>query len=84
MYSGQILQASAGADSSANIMGARSIQSQDNGESAEVGYKTFLGHLFDLLEERISGDRYDEGVRQLVGNQVRDGIALADIITGSV
>lgn len=27
-------------------------------------------HLYDLLEEKISTERYDEGVRQLVGNQV--------------
>lgn len=40
-------------------------------DKEEIGYKTFLGHLYDLLEEKINTDRYEEGVRQLVGNQVR-------------
>ncbi|CAN0488227.1 unnamed protein product, partial [Ectocarpus sp. 12 AP-2014] len=26
---------------------------------------------YDLLEEKINTERYEEGVRQLVGNQVR-------------
>lgn len=42
-----------------------------NGDKEEIGYKTFLGHLYDLLEEKINTERYEEGVRQLVGNQVR-------------
>ncbi|CAM9156410.1 unnamed protein product [Ectocarpus sp. 4 AP-2014] len=40
-----------------------------NGDKEEIGYKTFLGHLYDLLEEKINTERYEEGVRQLVGNQ---------------
>lgn len=59
----QVLRASAG------VTGSRA-QAID-GDKEEVGYKTFLGHLFDLLEEKINTDRYEEGVRQLVGNRVR-------------
>ncbi|CAM9121207.1 unnamed protein product, partial [Hapterophycus canaliculatus] len=40
-----------------------------NGDKEETGYRTFLGHLYDLLEEKITMERYEEGVRQLVGNQ---------------
>lgn len=43
----------------------------DGGDKEEIGYKTFLGHLYDLLEDKINTERYEEGVRQLVGNQVR-------------
>lgn len=35
-----------------------------------AGYETFLVHLYDLLEDKINAERYDEAVRQLVGNQV--------------
>lgn len=59
----QVLRASAGVTGS-------STQAID-GDKEEVGYKTFLGHLFDLLEDKINTDRYEESVRQLVGNRVR-------------
>lgn len=44
------------------------------GDKEETGYRTFLGHLYDLLEEKITMERYEEGVRQLVGNQVRTNV----------
>lgn len=59
----QVLRASAGVTGS--VIGAI------DGDKEEIGYKTFLGHLYDLLEEKINTDRYEEGVRQLVGNRVR-------------
>lgn len=59
----QVLRASAGVTGS----GTQAI----DGDKNETGYKTFLGHLFDLLEEKINTDRYEEAVRQLVGNRVR-------------
>lgn len=42
----------------------------DGSDKEKSSYTTFLAHLFDLVEEKITMDRYDEGVRQLVGNQV--------------
>lgn len=59
----QVLRASAGIVST----DMRSVV----GDKEEIGYKTLLGHLYDLLEEKITSERYEEGVRQLVGNQVR-------------
>lgn len=50
----------------------------------EIGYKTFLGHLFDLLEDKINTDRYEEGVRQLVGNRVRRDSAAAAFFTSQI
>lgn len=60
----QALRASAGVapkDGAPTLMGTCTEQ---------IAYKIFLGHLHDLVEEKITSDRYDEGVRQLVGNQV--------------
>eukprot|EP00752_Nemacystus_decipiens_P012829 g11361.t1 len=57
----EVLRASAGVTGS-------STQAID-GDKEEIGYNTFLGHLFDLLEEKINTDRYEESVRQLVGNR---------------
>lgn len=59
----QVLRASAGVTGA----GTQLI----DGDKEESGYRTFLGHLFDLLEEKINTDRYEESVRQLVGNLVR-------------
>lgn len=59
----QVLRASAGIAST----DVRSV----GGDNEGLGYKTLLGHLYDLLEEKITTERYEEGVRQLVGNQVR-------------
>lgn len=58
----QVLRASAGIPGSDTHL--------VDGDKEEVGYKTFLGHLYDLLEDKINTERYEEGVRQLVGNQV--------------
>lgn len=57
----QILQAKAG--------GVKASEGNE-GSSDGNGYKTFLGHVYDLLEDKITTERYEEGVRQLVGNQV--------------
>lgn len=46
-------------------------EEESDKDSQELTYKTFLGHLYDLVEDKINSERYDEGVRQLVGNQVR-------------
>lgn len=42
-------------------------------DEAELRYKTFLAYLCDLIEDKINAERYDEGVRQLLGNQVPSG-----------
>lgn len=68
----QVLQESAGVESTAAITGVVKGRSHSSGDAGEIAYKTFLGHLYDVLEEKINNDRYDEGVRQLVGNQVRE------------
>eukprot|EP00903_Cladosiphon_okamuranus_P009925 g9422.t1 len=57
----EVLRASAG------VTGSRTQPIA--GDKEETGYRTFLGHLFDLLEEKINTDRYEESVRQLVGNR---------------
>lgn len=66
----QVLQASAGVGSNDRFASTEATNSVMGGDEQNVGYQTFLGHLYDLLEEKISSERYDEGVRQLVGNQV--------------
>lgn len=66
----QVLQASAGVESNDRFASTEATNSAMGGDEQNVGYQTFLGHLYDLLEEKISSERYDEGVRQLVGNQV--------------
>ena len=66
----KVLRASAAGIASTDAIGSTNSKSGDGGEE-DIGYKTFLVHLYDLLEEKISTERYDEGVRQLVGNQVK-------------
>ena len=64
----QILRESAGAGAGEGNE-HQSARSGD-GDNEGFGYKTFLGHLYDLLEDKTTTERYEEGVRQLVGNQV--------------
>lgn len=68
LYRPKVLRASAAGIATTDAIGIANSKVGNGGE--DIGYKTFLVHLYDLLEEKISTDRYDEGVRQLVGNQV--------------
>lgn len=56
--------------------------SDGDGGKEDTDYKTFLGHLYDLLEDKINADRYDEGVRQLVGNQVYQNASPGSLASG--
>lgn len=64
------VQATEGVESQTVIKNPDKEKQSKGRDEREMGYKTFLGHLYDLLEEKINTERYDEGVRQLVGNQV--------------
>lgn len=66
----QVLQASIGIESNDGLASTEATRRTMAGDEQNAGYQTFLGHLYDLLEEKMSSERYDEGVRQLVGNQV--------------
>lgn len=70
LYRPKVLRASARAGTATTDEIGSTKSSVGDGGKEDTDYKTFLGHLYDLLEDKITTERYDEGVRQLVGNQV--------------